>query len=88
MAYTHLTDDVIHRILRRKDSDLVEAKEILNNILTRKIYTYVDEVKEITEKEVKFTRPDSINKLDTDLHIHRDKYISNSLDMHIYWIDD
>ncbi|XP_069985211.1 deoxynucleoside triphosphate triphosphohydrolase SAMHD1 isoform X3 [Penaeus vannamei] len=51
VAYTHLTDDVIHRILRRKDSDLVEAKEILNNILTRKIYTYVDEVKEITEKE-------------------------------------
>ncbi|XP_047470194.1 deoxynucleoside triphosphate triphosphohydrolase SAMHD1-like [Penaeus chinensis] len=45
-AYTYLTDDVIHRILRKPAGSeaLEEAKEILRNIQTRDLYPYVGEL--------------------------------------------
>lgn len=42
-AYTYLTDEVFQRILlaEGKDPELIKAKEILHNILSRKLYLYV-----------------------------------------------
>ncbi|KAK8740207.1 hypothetical protein OTU49_003102 [Cherax quadricarinatus] len=42
-AYTNLIDDIFHRILLAKGDhpDLVKAKEILENILKRRLYIYV-----------------------------------------------
>ncbi|XP_042884243.1 deoxynucleoside triphosphate triphosphohydrolase SAMHD1-like isoform X2 [Penaeus japonicus] len=45
-AYTFLTDDVIHRILRKPTGSgrLEEAKMILNNIFKRNLYAYIGEL--------------------------------------------
>ncbi|XP_069740423.1 deoxynucleoside triphosphate triphosphohydrolase SAMHD1-like [Narcine bancroftii] len=40
-AYTKLTDNIFEQILNSSDSNLQEAREILNNILCRRLYKWI-----------------------------------------------
>nr|XP_020484178.2 deoxynucleoside triphosphate triphosphohydrolase SAMHD1-like [Labrus bergylta] len=44
-AYTKLTDNVFEEILKSSCSELKKAREILQNIISRKSYKFVDERK-------------------------------------------
>ncbi|XP_065817363.1 deoxynucleoside triphosphate triphosphohydrolase SAMHD1-like isoform X7 [Labrus bergylta] len=52
-AYTKLTDNVFEEILKSSRPELQEAREILQNIVSRKIYKFVGETKPKTIKDWK-----------------------------------
>lgn len=53
-AYSNLTDEVFHRILLAEEGhdDLRKAKQILNDILSRRLYAFVGHTQPSTEKIV------------------------------------
>ncbi|XP_041375532.1 deoxynucleoside triphosphate triphosphohydrolase SAMHD1-like [Gigantopelta aegis] len=51
-AYTKLTDDVFHQILLSKDPGLHRSQEILNRIITRKLYKCVGQSRPIKKFDV------------------------------------
>ncbi|KAM6981977.1 deoxynucleoside triphosphate triphosphohydrolase SAMHD1-like [Tautogolabrus adspersus] len=65
-AYTKLTDKVFEEILNSSDSNLQEARKILQDIVSRKIYKFVGETKPKPKKE---ETKESIKKWkEEDLH--------------------
>ncbi|XP_048840193.1 deoxynucleoside triphosphate triphosphohydrolase SAMHD1-like [Brienomyrus brachyistius] len=52
-AYTKLTDHVFDMILDSTDEKLDEAQKILKKIVDRKLYKCADEIRHLTDKEIK-----------------------------------
>ncbi|GCB76360.1 hypothetical protein scyTo_0017457 [Scyliorhinus torazame] len=53
VAYTKLTDNIFQQILNSSEPELEEARTILNNILCRKLYKFIDQIRLDEEREVK-----------------------------------
>ncbi|XP_038659612.1 deoxynucleoside triphosphate triphosphohydrolase SAMHD1-like [Scyliorhinus canicula] len=53
VAYTKLTDNIFQQILNSSKPELQKAQTILNNILCRKLYKCIDQIRPHEESEVK-----------------------------------
>ncbi|KAM9829374.1 deoxynucleoside triphosphate triphosphohydrolase SAMHD1 isoform 1-T1 [Syngnathus typhle] len=63
-AYTKLTDSVFEQILHSSNPKLAEARQILQNILQRRLYKYLGQTQ--AKKPLKVTQ-DTINKWEAEL---------------------
>ncbi|XP_072371323.1 deoxynucleoside triphosphate triphosphohydrolase SAMHD1-like [Scyliorhinus torazame] len=52
VAYTKLTDNIFQQILNSSEPELEEARTILNNILCRKLYKFIDQIRLDEKREV------------------------------------
>ncbi|XP_033109304.1 deoxynucleoside triphosphate triphosphohydrolase SAMHD1-like [Anneissia japonica] len=69
-AYTKMTDNIMYELCYSADTSLKKSRHIINRVLTRKLYTYIDE---ITFKNDKQIDKKSLTKIQKDLEeIHED----------------